>query len=338
MNVAELAARPDVVAASLLLIIAAAGGINLYATLGGLGIASRLGLIPLLPPGLSGLENGLVIGTAAILLVVEAAADREHAFAGMWHTLHALVKPLAAALLAASALAGRPAGEVAFACAMAGFTALLFHAMRYGARIARRLPDPPRGGVLQTLGEALLALALLVTLRYTYAAPPTALGLLLVGAVAGPLGYRAFRLGLAAQRARLRLFLGEAGWTAMEDVPRGLRRMVPATPLGGTPSRATRIGFLRAPGIGRFTRGWLVAGPDGGRVLGRALFGRRTVEVPAGGEVALRSGSWADRLEVTTPAGKLQILLLKDGPAPALVARALAAEPPSERRVESLNS
>lgn len=337
MTPLELATRPDVVAASLLVVISAAGGINLYATLAGLGLGSRLGLIPLLPPGLSGLENGLVIGTAGILLLVEAAADREHAFAGMWHTLHALVKPLAAALLAASALAGRPAATVAAACAVAGFTALLFHAMRYGARVARRLPDSPRGGILPTLAESLLALALLVTVRFTTAAPPTALGLLLIGAIAGPLGYRAFRLGIAAQRARLRLFLGEAGWTELERVPGSLRRVIPSAPLGGTPPRAARVGVLRAPGLGRFTRAWLVVGQDGSRLFGRTLRGSRAVEVPTGAEVALVPGSWADRLDLTGAAGKLQILLLKDGPAPPLVARALAAEPLSDRRVESLN-
>ncbi|HEX6642824.1 MAG TPA: DUF4126 domain-containing protein, partial [Thermoanaerobaculia bacterium] len=146
MSFIELISRPDVVAGALLVVISAAGGINLYATLATLGIGSRLGLIPALPPGLSGLENGLVLGTAGVLLLVEAAADREHAFAGMWHTLHSLVKPLAAGLLAASALAGRSAGTMVAACFVAAFTALLFHAMRYGARIARRLPDAPRGG------------------------------------------------------------------------------------------------------------------------------------------------------------------------------------------------
>lgn len=338
MNVLELMTRPDVVAASLLLVISAAGGISLYATLAALGIGSRLGLIPPLPPGLSGLENGLVIGTAATLLVVEAAADREHAFAGMWHSLHALVKPLAAALLAASTLAGRPAGQVALACAAAGFTALLFHAMRYGARVARRLPDSPRGGPLVTLAEALIAVALLATVRFTAAAAPTALVLLIVAALGGPLGYRAFRLGIAAQRARLRLFLGEARWAGLEEVPTGLRRLVPATPLGGTPPRAARVGILRAPGLGRFTRAWLVAGPDGNRLLGRSILGPREVEVPTGGEVAVRTGTWADEVEVGTPAGKLQILLLKDGPAPALVARVLAEEPPPALRVDSLNT
>ncbi|HEX6589567.1 MAG TPA: DUF4126 domain-containing protein [Longimicrobiales bacterium] len=337
MSFVELATRPDIIAASLLLIISAAGGISLYATLGALGLGSRLGLIDPLPPGLSGLENGLVIGTAAILLAVEAAADREHAFAGMWHTLHALVKPLAAALLAASALAGRPAGTVALACLLAGFTALLFHAMRYGGRVAVRLPGPPRGGLLPTLVEAVTAVALLVAVRYQEAAPPTALGLLLVASVGGPLGYRAFRLGIAAQRARMRNFLGEAGWSGPADLPRSLRSLVPDTALGGTPPRATRIGVLRAPGLGRFTRAWLVVAPEGNRLLGRSVAGRRVVEVPRDNGVALTPGAWADRIDVTGAAGKLQILLLKDGPAPALVARALAEEPLPERRVETSN-
>lgn len=334
MSVLEVMRDPESVAAAILLIGAAASGIHLYATLGALGIASRLDLIPALPPGLSGLENGLVIATAGVLLLVEALADREPAFAGMWHTLHALVKPLAAALLSFSAIAGASAPALAGACALAAVTALLFHALRYGARIAHRMPDAPRGSFLLSLGEAALAVAFLVPLRFPTAAVPIAVGLVLVLLVGGPLGFRAFRLGVSAQRARLRFFLGESGWSGLERLPASLRRAVASPSLGGTPPRATRVGVLHAPGIGRFQRAWLVSDESGHRLLARTWRGRREVRVDDAGPPQLHAGAWADLLETAGPAEKLRILLFKDGPAPALVARSLAPEPVRGPRVD----
>lgn len=335
MSLAELIAQPSLVAGAILLIGAAASGVNLYATLGGLGLASRLNLIPALPPGLTGLENGLVISTAGMLLLVEALADREPAFAGMWHTLHALVKPVAAALLCLSALAGIGPLEALSACALAAGASLLVHAMRYGLRVARRLPDAPRGSFLWTLAEAVVALALLLPLRFTLAAVPTAAALLLLMLAAGPLGFRAFRLGVSAQRARLRSFLGEGGWMEVDRLPGAFQAAIPATPLGGTPPRAARAAVLQAPGMGRFQKAWLVSDGDGLRLLAASWRGRREVAIAAPAPAVLETGTWADLLEVGNEAEKLRILLLKDGPDPALVLRAIAAEPLTGSRVQT---
>lgn len=331
----ELALDPQVAAASILLVGAAASGISLYATLGVLGLASRMNLIPALPPGLTGLENGLVITTAGVLLLIEAAADREPAFAGMWHTLHALVKPVAAALLCLAALAGAPASLIFAACTMAAAVALAFHAIRYGGRVAYRMPDAPRGSALWTLAEAALAVAILLPMRFPRAAPVLAVALLVLLLAAGPIAFRAFRLGIAAQRARLRAFLGEGGWSEFAELPRSLRRAVPPTPFAGTPPRAARAAILSAPSIGRFQAAWLVADAHGHRLLARTWLGTRHVEIRPLLTLDLRPGAWADLLEIGTAAGKFRVFLLKDGPAPALVMRSLASEPVTESRVHS---
>lgn len=335
MTLTDLMRDPEVLAAAVLLVGAAASGISLYATLAALGLASRLDLVPTLPPGLTGLENGLVITTAGLLLLIEAAADREPAFAGMWLTLHALVKPLAAAMLCLSALAHASAPLTFAACIMAATIALAFHAIRYGARVARRMPAAPRGSALWTLGEAFLAVAILAAVRFPQAAPPTAAALLLVVLATGPIGFRAFRLGLAAQRARLRAFLGEGGWSELAEVPASLRRAVPATPFAGRPPRATRAGVLEAPGIGRFQAAWLVSDAHGHRLLARTWRGTRHVEILPPVSVRLIPGTWADRLDIASREAALRIFLLKDGPPPVVIVRSLAPEPPAESRVDS---
>jgi hypothetical protein len=185
-----------------------------------------------------------------------------------------------------------------------------------------------------SLAEAALAVALLVPMRYTQAAPHTAAGLLLLMLVGGPLGFRAFRLGVSAQRARLRAFLGQSGWSDLTRVPPSLRGAVPATPLGGTPARATRVGVLQAPGIGRFQRAWLVFDTGGQRLLARTWRGRREVPIGPPGAAHLRPGAWADLLELSGETPNLRILLFKDGPAPVLVTRSLSPEPVADSRVD----
>lgn len=330
----ELAASPTLLAAAVLLLGATASGINLYATLAALGLASRFGLIAPLPPGLTGLEHELVIATAGLLLVVEALADREPAFAGMWHSLHAVVKPTTAALLCGPALAGVEPLTVAIACLATGLVALVAHGIRYGARIAWRLPNAPRGASWLTAIEAVLAVAVLLPLRYRVAAVPTAAGVLLLLLAAGPAGTRAFSFGLSAQRARLRAFLGDNGWSRVSRMPSALAARIPSTPLAGTPPRATRVGVVRAPGFPRFRAGWLVLGPDAARIVGRGWTGRtRLLQLPAERSTELTPGTWTDLIRIDTDGTELRILLLKDGPTPALVMRALAPEPGPVGRV-----
>jgi hypothetical protein len=95
-----------------------------------------------------------------------------------------------------------------------------------------------------------------------------------------------------------------------------------------------KVGVLRAPGFGRFSRAWLVADTGGHRLLCRSLLGRRHYAIPGGAAVTVVAGTWADALEIDAAAEKLRILLLKDGPAPAVVARSLAPERVSAARVQ----
>ena len=186
-----------------------------------------------------------------------------------------------------------------------------------------------------TLIEAAIAVGLLVPVRYPEASVPAAAALLVAAAIGGPMAFRAFRLGISAQRARLRSFLGDSGWDQLEGLPRALRRAIPATPLGGTPPRATRVGVLRAPGFNRFSRAWLVFDTGGERLLRRSLRGRRHYEIPRGASAAIRPGTWGDTIEIEAAAEKLQILILKDGPAASVVARSIAPERVSEARVDN---
>ena len=82
--------------------VAYAAGLNLYATVGIIGLAARLGLIGPLPGALSGLSSGWVVAVALLLALIEFMASLVPAVASAWDTVHSLIRPPAAAALAAA--------------------------------------------------------------------------------------------------------------------------------------------------------------------------------------------------------------------------------------------
>ena len=90
--------------------VAYAAGLNLYATVGIIGLAARFGWIGPLPGSLAGLTSWWVIGVVLVLTTIEFFASLIPAVASAWDTVHSLVRPpAAAALAAATAWHGDPA-------------------------------------------------------------------------------------------------------------------------------------------------------------------------------------------------------------------------------------
>ena len=165
--------------------IAYAAGLNLYATVSIIGLAARLGWIHGLPSSLSGLASWWVIGVALVLTVIEFVASLVPAVASIWDTLHSLIRPpAAAALAAATAWHGDPA-FVLVAALIGGALAVTTHTTKLGLRYAiDTSPEPITNGITSvaelglvgtvvimlwqhpfiTLALALLILAVLIVL------------------------------------------------------------------------------------------------------------------------------------------------------------------------------
>ncbi len=128
--------------------IAYAAGLNLYATVGIIGVAARLGWINALPSSLSGLTSWWVIGIALVLTTVEFTVSLIPAVASIWDTLHSLIRPpAAAALAAATAWHGDPA-FVLVAALIGGGLAVITHTTKLGLRYAiNASPEPITNGV-----------------------------------------------------------------------------------------------------------------------------------------------------------------------------------------------
>jgi hypothetical protein len=128
--------------------VAYAAGFNLYATVGIVGLAARLGWIGPLPGSLAGVSSWWVIIAALTLMVVEFVASLIPAVASAWDTLHSLIRPpAAAALAAATAWHGDPA-FVLLAALIGGGLAVTTHTTKLGLRYAVDVsPEPISNGV-----------------------------------------------------------------------------------------------------------------------------------------------------------------------------------------------
>lgn len=110
-------------------------GINLYATIGVLGLMSRFAGFEL-PPGLEVLRSEWVIGAAVIMYCVEFFADKIPAIDTAWDSVHTFIRIPAGAVLAATAL-GDVGPELQVAAALIGGTlALGSHTTKATARVA----------------------------------------------------------------------------------------------------------------------------------------------------------------------------------------------------------
>lgn len=149
--------------------IAFAAGLNLYATVGIVGIASRFGLIRALPGSLSGLTSWWVIGVAIFLMCVEFLASLIPAIASIWDTLHSLIRPpAAAALAAATAWHGDPA-FVLIAALLGGGLAVTTHTTKLGLRYAiDASPEPVSNGVTSIAELGLVGTMSVALWQYPY--------------------------------------------------------------------------------------------------------------------------------------------------------------------------
>ena len=149
--------------------VAYAAGLNLYATVAIIGLSSRFGLIGVLPGGMDALTSWWVIGIALVLMMIELIGSMIPAVAAIWDTLHSLIRPPAAAALAAStAWHGDPA-FVLIAALLGGGLAVTTHTTKLGLRYAiDASPEPVTNGVTTIIELVLVATISIAVWQYPY--------------------------------------------------------------------------------------------------------------------------------------------------------------------------
>ncbi|MBV8605196.1 MAG: DUF4126 domain-containing protein [Pelomonas sp.] len=155
-----------------------ASGMRLYATVFLVGLAGRLGWLPL-PAGLLVLEHLPVLIVAGGLMLVEFLADKIPGVDSLWDLVQTVIRVPAGAALAAAALGVQGDGGQAWAVIAALFGATLAataHAAKAGTRAAANTsPEPFSNLALSLAGDAFVPF--LLWLAWVH---PLAGGLLIV--------------------------------------------------------------------------------------------------------------------------------------------------------------
>ena len=147
-----------------------AAGINLYATVAILGLASRYGWVAL-PPQYQVFDNSWIIGTAITLYVIEFVADKIPWVDSVWDAVHTVVRPVGGALIAVATLGDvSPATETMVAL-LGGALAAGTHFGKAGTRImANASPEPFSNWILSLTEDAFVVGLGFLALKYPLAA------------------------------------------------------------------------------------------------------------------------------------------------------------------------
>jgi hypothetical protein len=156
-----------------------AAGINLYATVAILGLASRYGWVAL-PPQYQVFDNNWIIGTAIALYVIEFFADKVPWIDSVWDAVHTVIRPLGGAFIAVATLGhASPAAEVLVGL-LGGTLAAGSHFGKAGTRlIANASPEPFSNWILSILEDAFVVGLGFLALKY----PAVAAVIVIIGVV-----------------------------------------------------------------------------------------------------------------------------------------------------------
>lgn len=165
---------------ALLAAIGFAAGLNLYATVGVLGLLARFGHLPL-PPGLQLLASWPIIAASTALFAIEFFADKIPAFDLIWNALHTFIRVPVAGLLAYQATRQLSPEHQLVATLLGAAVAFIAHGGKTAARAAVTPSPEPFSNITLSLGEDLLAIGLTwLATRHPYAAGTLAMILVLI--------------------------------------------------------------------------------------------------------------------------------------------------------------
>jgi hypothetical protein len=147
-----------------------AAGINLYATVAILGLASRYGWVSL-PPQFQAFDNNWVIGTAIVLYAIEFVADKIPWVDSVWDAVHTVVRPIGGAAIAVTTLGEASATTETLVALLGGALAATTHFTKSGTRVMANASPEPFSNWALSIGEDIFVVGLgFLALKYPAAA------------------------------------------------------------------------------------------------------------------------------------------------------------------------
>lgn len=147
-----------------------AAGVNLYATVAILGLASRYGWVTL-PPQFQAFNSDVVIGVAVVMYLIEFFADKIPYVDTVWDIVHTAIRPVGGALIAVTTLGDASPTVEALVALLGGTVAASSHLTKTSTRAAANTSPEPFSNWILSLGEDLFVVGLgYLALQYPVAA------------------------------------------------------------------------------------------------------------------------------------------------------------------------
>ena len=129
-----------------------AAGINLYATVAILGLATRFGWVDL-PEQYRVFDNNIIITVAIVLYVIEFFADKIPWLDSIWDAVHTAIRPVGGALIAVATLGHASPTVTGLVALLGGALATSTHLTKAGARAAANTSPEPFSNWILSLAE-----------------------------------------------------------------------------------------------------------------------------------------------------------------------------------------
>ena len=147
-----------------------AAGVNLYATVAILGLASRYGWVSL-PPQFQAFNNDIVIGAAVVMYLIEFFADKIPYVDSLWDVIHTAIRPVGGALIAVTTLGDASPTVEGLVALLGGTVAAGSHLTKTSTRAAANASPEPFSNWVLSIGEDLFVVGLgFLALKYPVAA------------------------------------------------------------------------------------------------------------------------------------------------------------------------
>lgn len=147
-----------------------AAGLNLYATVAILGLASRFDWVDL-PPQFRIFDHDIVIAAALTMYVIEFIADKIPWVDSIWDAVHTAIRPIGGAFIAVATLGHASPPVQGLVALLGGTLAAGSHFTKAGTRAAANTsPEPFSNWILSLTEDALVVGLGVLSLRHPVAA------------------------------------------------------------------------------------------------------------------------------------------------------------------------
>jgi hypothetical protein len=177
-----------------------AAGINLYATVAILGLASRYGWVSL-PPQFQAFNSDIVIAAAIVMYFIEFFADKIPYVDSLWDVIHTAIRPIGGALIAVTTLGDASPTTEALVMLLGGAVATSSHLTKTSTRAVANASPEPFSNWFLSLGEDIFVVGLgFLALQYPLIALGVAIALLVLIAIFATVIIRTVRRWFARRR------------------------------------------------------------------------------------------------------------------------------------------